>query len=202
MISLVIADDHAIVRRGFRNLLDQAGGFALLAECANAAQARDAVRELRPQVLVTDISMPDGNGLQLAEELRASLPALKILLYSQHASPMYVAEARRLGLSGYVSKEAVADELVDALRAIAAGEFYLSTDLRGQDEVPGLAQLSEREREVFLLLAQGRAPKQVAFALDLSEKTVYTHRERIREKLGVHGDQQLLQLAQRLGLLR
>lgn len=202
MISLVIADDHAIVRRGFRSLLEQAGGYTVLAECGDAAGALAAVRDLHPDVLVTDISMPGGNGLQLADELRSEFPYLKILLYSQYASPMYVAEARRLHLSGYVSKDAVADELIDALQTVVRGEFYLSHDLRGIDHVPGLEALSARERELFLQLAQGSSLKQAAAAMGISDKTAYTHRERLREKLGVHGNLQLQQLAQRIGLLR
>ncbi len=202
MISLVIADDHAIVRRGFRSLLEQAGGFSVLAECSDAAGAQEAVRRLRPDVLVTDISMPGGNGLQLADELRTAHPALKILLYSQYASPMFVAEARRLHLSGYVSKDAVADELIDALQAVARGEFYLSRDLRGLDHVPVLEALSARERELFLQLAQGNTLKQAAVTMGISDKTAYTHRENLREKLGLHGNQELQQLAQRIGLLR
>ncbi len=202
MISLVIADDHPIVRRGFRSLLEQAGGFSVLAECSDAAGAREAVQRLRPEVLVTDINMPGGNGLQLAGELRTTHPALKILLYSQYASPMYVAEAQRLHLSGYVSKDAVADELIDALQAVVRGEFYLSLDLRNLDRVAGLEALSARERELFLQLAQGNTLKQAAAAMGISDKTAYTHRESLREKLGVHGNQQLQQLAQRIGLLR
>lgn len=202
MTRLVIADDHAIVRRGLRSLIEQAGGHDILAECTDAESTREAVRRFRPEVLVLDIAMPGDSGLDLARELRGSHPELRILLYSQYTGPMYVAEARRLGLAGYVSKDAVADELLEALHAIAAGQFYLSHDLRGQDDVSGLAQLSEREREVLLLLAHGCTPKQTAFKLEISEKTVYTHRERIREKLGVQTDQQLMKLAQGLGLLR
>lgn len=195
MISIVIADDHAIVRRGLLSLLEQAGGFSVLAECSNAAGAQEAVRRLSPDVLVTDISMPGGSGLRLADDLRSAYPALKILLYSQYASPMYVAEARRLRLSGYVSKDAVADELIDALLAVARGEFYLSRDLRGLGHVPGLEALSARERELFLQLAQGNSLKQAAGAMGISDKTAYTHRENLRDKLGLHGNQELQQMA-------
>lgn len=202
MIRLVIADDHAIVRRGLHALLEQAGGYAILAECEDACSTREAVLRLQPDLLVLDIAMPGGHGLHLAAELRQYQPGLLILLYSQYASPIYVAEARRLGLAGFVSKQTVADELVDALAAVARGEFYLSQDLRGQPGVPGFDALTDKEREVFLLLAQGRLPKQVGPEMGISEKTVYTHRDHIREKLGLANDQQFQQLAQRLGLLR
>ena len=202
MISLVFADDHSVLRRGLRSLLEQAGGFSILAECSNAASAREAVATFHPDVLVTDISMPGGNGLQLAAELRAAFPALKILLYSQYASPIYVAEAKRLALAGYISKDTVADELVDALRAVAHGEFYLSRDLHELGQVPGLSTLSSRERELFFQLANGSSMKEAAFAMGISDKTAYHHRERIREKLGVRGNQQLLEIAQRIGLMR
>ena len=202
MTRLVIADDHAIVRRGLRSLIEQAGGHDILAECGDAGSTREAVRRLRPETLVLDIAMPGGNGIDLARELRELHSGLRVLLYSQYTSPMYVAEARRLGLAGYVSKDTVADELLEAIDATASGQFYLSRDLREQGDVAGLTHLSEREREVLLLLAQGCTPKQTAFKLDISEKTVYTHREHIREKLGIQTDQQLVQLAQGFGLLR
>lgn len=202
MIRLVIADDHAIVRHGLRALLEQAGGYAVLAECGDVDTAREAVQQLRPDLLVLDIAMPGGNGLHLAAEFRRSHPSLRILLYSQYAGPIYVAEARRLGLAGFVSKQAMADELVDALAAIAQGEFYLSCDLHEQPGVPGFEAFTDKEREVFLLLAQGKLPKQAAMDMGISEKTVYTHRDHIREKLGLGNDQQFQQLAQRIGLLR
>jgi two-component system uhpT operon response regulator UhpA len=202
MTRLAIADDHAIVRKGLRSLLEQAGGFDIVAECSDIAGAREAVERLRPDVLVTDISMPGGNGLQLAGILRTACPDLKILLYSQYASPMYVTEARRLGLAGYVSKDVVADELLDALASVVRGEFYLSSDLRAQAEIAGLDALSEQERRIFLLLAEGLAPKQVAAEVGIKDKTVYAHREHIREKLGLRSDAQLQLLARRIGLLR
>ena len=202
MRRLIIADDHAIVRHGLRALLEQAGGYAVLAECADVQATRDAVHAMRPDLLVLDIAMPGGNGLQLAAELRDSHPMLRILLYSQYASPIYVAEAQRLGLAGFVSKESVADELHEALSVIGSGGFYLSEDLRGQSGVPGFGALTDKEREVFLLLAQGHFPKQAAIDLGISEKTVYTHRDHIRKKLGLGNDQQFRQLARRIGLLR
>ena len=200
MIRLVFADDHAIVRTGFRALVEQVGGYEIIAECTSANTARDAVIRFQPEVLVTDISMP-GGGLNLAAELRQSHPALIILLYSQFTGDMYVAEARRLGVAGYVSKDAIADELVIALEQIVRGGFYLSCDLRKPIPVAGIGQLSEREREVLMRLLQGLTPKQVALDLGISDKTAYAHRDKVRSKLGVRDDRELQQMALSLGLI-
>ncbi len=201
MLKLVMADDHAIVRTGFRALIEQAGGFHILAECADCDSARAAVLGHRPDVLALDISLP-GGGLNLAAELRQSQPELRILILSMHAGDPYLSEALRLGVAGYVSKAAAADELVTALWRIEAGERYLSSDLRAAPAAnDGLEELSEREREVFLRLARGQTPKQVALDLDISVKTAYLHRTSIREKLGVNTDLQLHQLALAQGLL-
>ena len=200
MIRLVFADDHAIVRTGFRSLVEQVGGYEILAECTSADTAREAVIRFQPEVLVTDISMP-GGGLNLAAELRQSHPALRILLYSQFTGDMYVSEAHRLGVAGYVSKDAIADELVMALEHIVKGGFYLSSDLRRPTPAAGLGQLSDREREVLMRLLQGQTPKQVALDLGISDKTAYAHREKVRSKLGVRNDRELQQMALSLGLV-
>lgn len=201
MLKLVMADDHAIVRTGFRALIEQAGSFRILAECGDCDAARTAVLHHKPDALVLDISLP-GGGLNLAAELRQSQPELRILILSMHAGDPYLSEAMRLGVAGYVSKGSAADELIAALRSIEAGERYLSSDLHTTPVGGrGLGQLSEREREVFLRLARGQTPKQVALDLDISVKTAYLHRASIREKLGVNTDLQLHQLALAQGLL-
>lgn len=200
MDKIVIADDHAIVRAGFRALIEQAGGFDIEAECSTLDETRMAVLQFQPNVLVLDISLP-GGGLNLIPELRKSHPSLAILILSMHTGQPYVSEALRLGAMGYVSKGAAADELIEALKCVVTGQLYLSSDLRNPPANGGLELLSERERVVFLQLAQGETPKQVAFKLGISVKTAYLHRASIREKLGVHTDLQLHQLALSRGLL-
>jgi len=200
MTRIIMADDHAIVRAGFRALLDQAGDYQVLAECGSVDEAREALARHAPDVLVLDISLP-GGGLGLVPEVRSGHPGTAILILSMHSGEPYVSEALRLGVNGYVSKGSAADELLLALDAIGAGERYLSSDLRDERNDPELAMLSRREREVFLQLAEGRTPKQAAHHLGISDKTVYLHRDRIRRKMGVQNDLQLHQLALARGLL-
>lgn len=197
-----MADDHAIVRAGFRALIEQAGGYAIAAECSDIDTARDAVIAHRPDLLVLDLSLP-GGGLNLLPEIRRISPATRVLVLSMHTGDPYVSEAIRRGAAGYVSKGAAADELVVALADITAGNMYFSSDLaaRPTPATGGLGGLSEREQEVFMRIAQGKTPKQLAFELGISVKTAYLHRSSIREKLGIQNDLQLHQMALSHGLL-
>ena len=201
MIRIVMADDHAIVSAGFRALIEQEAGFEIVAECGTLVEARMAVQLEHPDVLVLDLSLP-GGGLALVPELRESLPGMAILVLSMHDREPWISEAFRRGVSGYVTKGAAVDELVTALHALAAGQSYLSSDLR-RSPAPaiGLEQLSAREREVFERLARGETPKQAAIDMGISVKTVYLHRASLREKLGVHSDLCLHKLALERGLL-
>lgn len=203
MTSIVMADDHAIVRAGFRALIEEAGDYTIAAECASVDDTWDAVARFSPDIVVLDISLP-GGGLNLLPQLREAHPSVRVLILSMHAGEPYVSEALRRGASGYVSKGAAADELMTALAALVEGRSYLSSDLSSQvAEVPdtSIGRLSEREQEVFLLLARGLAPKEVAADLGISVKTAYLHRASIREKLGVRNDLQLHQIALSNGLL-
>lgn len=201
MIRIVMADDHAIVRAGFRALIEQEAGFEIVAECSGIADTRQAVLLHHPDVLALDLSLP-GGGLSLVPELREALPDMAILVLSMHDREPWISEAVRRGVSGYVTKGAAVDELVTALRAVADGRPYLSSDLeRPLAPIQELEQLSGREREVFLRLARGETPKQVAIDMGISDKTVYLHRASIRAKLGVGNDLELHKLALERGLL-
>lgn len=201
MIRIVMADDHAIVRAGFRALIEQEAAFKIVAECADIAETRMAVHLQHPDVLVLDLSLP-GGGLALVPEMREALPGMAILVLSMHDREPWISEALRRGVTGYVTKGAASDELVAALRAVAAGQLYLSSDLQ-QPAAPlaGLEALSEREQEVFLRLARGETPKQAAIDMGISDKTVYLHRASVRAKLGVNNDLALHKLALERGLL-
>ncbi|HZH44115.1 MAG TPA: response regulator transcription factor [Lysobacter sp.] len=202
MIRIVMADDHAIVRTGFRALIEQEAEFRIAAECGDIGSARRLVREFRPDVLVLDLSLP-GGGLTLVPELRDALPDMAILVLSMHETEPYISEALRRGAAGYVTKGAAADELVSALRAVAAGRCYLSSDLQRPSAPPlGLESLSEREREIFRRLAAGQTPKQISLDLGIADKTVYLHRTSLRAKLGVQNDLELHRLALERGLLQ
>ena len=203
MIRIVMADDHAIVRAGFRALIEQEPEFQIAAECGGIDSARRLVFELRPDVLVLDLSLPDGGGLALVPELREALPEMAILVLSMHDREPYISEALRRGVTGYVTKGAASDELIVALQAVAAGHGYLSSDLQ-RPLAPAsvrLESLSERENDVFLRLARGQTCKQIALDLGISDKTVYLHRASLRAKLGMKNDLELHQLALELGLL-
>jgi len=202
MIRIVLADDHAIVRTGFRALIDEEPDMGIIAECSNVDEARLIVRTQMPDVLALDISMP-GGGLSLLPELRESAPELKLLVLSMHDREPYISEAMRRGAHGYVTKGAATDELVAAIRALCAGRNYLSTDIGLPKPVmkQGLERLSEREREVFLLLARGTTPKQAAADLGVSIKTIYLHRTVIRDKLGARNDLDLHRFALESGML-
>lgn len=201
MIRIVMADDHAIVRAGFRALIEQESGFEIVAECGAIVETRIAVHLQHPDVLVLDLSLP-GGGLALVPELREALPDMAILILSMHDHEPWISEALRRGVAGYVTKGAASDELVAALHAVAAGQSYLSSDLKHPTtRRSGLEELSEREQEVFLRLARGETPKQAAIDMGISDKTVYLHRASIRAKLGVYNDMGLRQLALERGLL-
>lgn len=201
MIRIVMADDHAIVRAGFRALIEQESGFVIVAECSGIADTREAVLLHHPDVLVLDLSLP-GGGLLLVPELREALPEMAILVLSMHDHEPWISEALRRGVAGYVTKGAASEELVAGLLAVAGGQSYLSSDLkRPNARRSGLEELSEREQEVFLRLARGETPKQVAIDMSISDKTVYLHRASLRAKLGIANDLELHTLALELGLL-
>jgi len=201
MIRIVMADDHAIVRKGFRALIEDEPGFCIVAECDGADGARDAAVASRPDVLVLDLSLP-GGGMALISEMHQRQPEMLILVLSMHDSEPWISEAFSRGAIGYVSKGAAHRELPDALRAVASGQRYLSSDLGQRCQPTGLELLTERERDVFLRLAQGQTPKQIALEHGISDKTVYQHRKAVRAKLQVRNDLDLHRLALELGVLR
>jgi DNA-binding NarL/FixJ family response regulator len=200
MIRIVLADDHAIVRRGFRALIEQEPDMCIVAECSSVDEARTAVLTHMPDLLALDLTMP-GGGLSLVPELRTAQPNLRLLVLSMHDREPYISEALRRGVHGYVTKGAATDELVSAVRDVCAGHVYLSTDLEQPTPESGIEKLSDREREVFLLLARGATPKQAALTLDISIKTAYLHRSVVRAKLGARSDLDLHRIALERGLL-
>lgn len=204
MIRIVIADDHPLVREGFRALIERETDMTIAAECASAADAGLAVAETEPDVLVLDLMMRGGGGIEALPTLIARFPELRILILSRYGSEPYISEALGRGALGYVSKDVAPEELIAGIRTVAAGQRYLSTDL--VVELPagasrGLVRLSTRELEIFLLLAGGATPKQVAAALGISVKTAYVHRANVLAKLGARNDRELYRIALEHGLL-
>ncbi|HUG05700.1 MAG TPA: response regulator transcription factor [Candidatus Limnocylindria bacterium] len=207
MIRIVLADDHQILLAGLRRLIESKGDMDVVATATDAATAIEAVRTQRPDVLVLDISMP-GGGLEVARRVREMELPTKIVILTMYAEDRFVMEAVRLGAAGYVLKSAADKELIDAIRAVAAGDAYLTPAavrllLATQQNESGRAEpaLSPREREVLRFTARGFSNLEIAEQLFVSPKTVDTYRSRIMAKLDLHRRSELVEYALGHGLL-
>jgi DNA-binding NarL/FixJ family response regulator len=208
MIRLVLADDHRILLEGLRRLLDAKGDMQVVATATDAPSAIEAVRTHRPDVLVLDISMPGGGGLEVARRVREMELGTKIVVLTMYAEDRFVMEAVRLGAAGYVLKRAADTELIEAIRAVAAGDAYLTPAairllLEQQQQESGRPEpaLSPREREVLRFTARGFSNLEIAERLFVSPKTIDTYRSRIMAKLDIHRRSELVDYALRNGLL-
>jgi DNA-binding NarL/FixJ family response regulator len=210
-LRILLADDHTIVRQGLVSILKAVEDFEVVAEAADGNEAVDKALQTRPDVVVLDVTMPRLNGLEAARRIRKALPDSRILVLTMHDDQEYVLKMVRAGASGYLVKDGAASELVTAIRALRAGQGYfgpqasraLAEDYHGNRaaaEDP-YSQLTDREREVFQLLVEGRTNAQVADILCISAKTVDNHRTRLMEKLGLHSTVELLRFAAKQGLL-
>lgn len=202
MIRVLLADDHPVVRSGYLRLLEQAPDIHVIAEAATGEAAYAAFVAEPPDVLATDLSMPGGGGLELIRRVLLREPAARILVFSMYDSPPLVRRALEAGARGFLTKAAAPQALVDAVRALHAGQRYLGADLPPSllqrdpaREAERLAELSLREFEIFRLLAQGHSLAECAQALKLSPKTVSNHQTVIKEKLGVTTSAALAHLA-------
>lgn len=202
---LLLADDHALVRAGIRALLDKIPHVQVLAEAGDTAEALSLFRQLRPNLVLTDIGMRGGGGLMVLEQVRAESPETRVLVLSMHANTEYVQRALRAGAAGYLVKDAAAEELEAALAALREGRIYLSPSLsRSMMENyfgTGTEPLTPRQRETLRLIAEGRSTKEIAAELGVSVKTVETHRAQLRDRLGIHDTAGLVKYAQRTGLI-
>jgi DNA-binding NarL/FixJ family response regulator len=207
-IRILLADDHAVVRQGFKMILDAQADMEIVGEAANGRQAVDLAEQLRPDVVVMDVSMPELNGIEATRRLASSLPRARVVALSMHKDSVYVREILRAGARGYLLKDSGAADLVAAIRAVASGESYLSPavsnavldDYRRHATNP-IDLLTSREREVLQLLAEGKTNKEIAGVLNLSVYTVEAHRGRIMEKLNLHSIGELVLFAVRSGLI-
>ena len=208
MYRIVLVDDHAIVREGFKSLIEIEPDLEVSAECCNADEAVEAVTRAAPDLVALDLSLPDASGLPLVEHLLSISPKTRIVVLSMHDSEPYVSEALRRGASGYVTKGAAPEELVAGLRAVMKGQQFVSSDIarrrpaHSHEQDDPLRRLTSREREVFLLLAEGKTPKQTAAALGIGQKTVYIHRASLMGKLGAGSELDLYRLAIERGYLK
>ena len=211
-IRVLVADDHAIVRTGIRHVLENEPGFTVVAEASTGPEALELAASLKPDVAVLDISMPGESGLRVAAELRTRSPDTHVLILSMHDNTEYVLESLRAGAHGYLLKDTAATELCAAIRAVRRGESYfsppiagrLSAVVRGEAEPTpsgALGQLTARERQVLVGIAQGQTNREIAQQLGISHRTVETHRESLMRKLEVRTVAGLTRLALEAGLV-
>ncbi len=207
-IRILLADDHAVVRKGFKLILNQEPDMQVIAE---AGHGRDAVKfalELRPDVIILDIGMPDMNGVEATRRIMENSPESQVLILSMHKDPVYVRESLRAGARGYLLKDSIDEDLLRAIRAVAAGQGFLSPEVSRtvledyQQTSDPFDSLTAREREVLQLLAEGKVAKEIATALDVSVFTVDAHRGRILKKLDLKSSTELVKFAMRKGLIQ
>jgi DNA-binding NarL/FixJ family response regulator len=215
---VLLADDHALVRAGIRALLAGLPDVESVVEAGDGQEALAMLRETKPDLALIDIAMPGLNGLELAARVTREAPGTRLVILSMHGTPAHVAQALRAGVSGYLLKDAAADELPVLLRAVMRGETYLSPAISkqvvdgylGRAAAPATAAgpdsgalevLTSRQREILQLVAEGKSTKEVAQMLDVSAKTVETHRGQIMDRLGIHDLAGLVRYAIRTGLV-
>jgi two-component system, NarL family, response regulator NreC len=204
---ILLADDHAMVRRGLRMVLESEG-FEVAGEASNGVEAVDLCQSVRPDVAVLDISMPLLNGLDAGGEILKRRPQTRIILLTAHKQERYVREGLRQGVTGYLLKESAAEELVSAVRAVGEGAVYLGSGVSRSvvHAVSGKAEdsdesLSPRERQVLQLIAEGKSMKEIGALLGVSSRTADAHRHKIMTKLDLHDTASLVRYAIRLGLV-
>ena len=209
-VRVLLADDHALVRAGIRALLQGLEGVTVVAETGNGAEVLELARTHRPDVVLLDISMPGSSGLDVSVQLERELPEVRVVVLSMHANEEYVLQALRSGAVGYMLKDSATAELELALKAVMQGETYLSPPISKQvvegyvqrvgAEQPASEKLTPRQREVLRLIAEGHSTKEIAYRLELSVKTVETHRAQLMERLQIRDIAGLVKYAIRSGL--
>lgn len=215
-IRILIADDHGVLRAGLRVLLNAETDMEVIGEAGDGSEAMAKARDLLPDVVLLDITMPETGGLQAIRHIKRVSPGSKVLILSMHNDESYLREALSAGASGYALKKAADTELLSAIRAVHRGEMFLDPSLtkilvgelmstsnnnEKEEEGRGVDRLSDREREVLRLLAQGYTSQQVADMLFVSLKTVETYKARVMNKLGLRSRAQLVRYALQIGLL-
>jgi two-component system response regulator NreC len=209
---ILLVDDHAMFRAGIRALLEAEGRMVVVGEAASGDEAVDRVRELKPDVVVMDLSMPGSNGLEATRRIAALELDTKVLVLTVHAEEEYLVPVVEAGASGYLTKTSADNDLIEAIKVVARGEVYLppkATTLLLQrykasesDDTAGLHDLSTREQEVLALTAEGYSSREIGKKLFISPKTVDTYRSRIMDKLGLNHRSELVRFALRVGLLK
>lgn len=213
-LRILLADDHTVVRQGLRKILEARPQWEVVAEAADGREAVRQAEEVKPDVAIVDVAMPLLNGIEAVRQIERKAPGTKILVLSMHADEAYVTQMLRAGASGYLLKDSADVDLIQAVDAVAAGKSFFSPAIArviADDYLRQLADrgitdryelLSDREREIFQLIAEGKTNKEIAALLFLSPSTVDTHRSRIMEKLDVHSAAEIVLYAVRRGVIR
>lgn len=210
-IRILLADDHGITRQGLRSLLEKQPDMEVVAEANQGRIAVELVRELTPDVVIMDVSMPDLNGIEATRQIVGEFRNVKVIALSMHSDTLFVSEMLKSGASGYMLKDSAFEELARAIRTVITGKVYLSPSVSGvvvDDYLHRLTKgagnepaiLTDREREVLQLMAEGNSTKMIGMKLHVSNKTVETHRRQIMNKLDIHTLPELTKYAIRKGL--
>ncbi|UCF89755.1 MAG: response regulator transcription factor [Desulfobacterales bacterium] len=210
-VRILLVDDHKIMRDGLRGLLEEQSGMEVVAEAENGRKALRLAHELKPDVVIMDIGMPEMNGLDATRQIKADCPGIKVIALSMHSQRQFVVGMIKAGVAGYLLKDCAFEELTRAIRTVVDNQIYLSPQIAGtviEDYTQRLSAeclsdspvLTPREREVLQLVAEGRMTRQIANCLHVSVKTVETHRRNIMEKLNVYSTAELTKFAIREGL--
>jgi two-component system response regulator NreC len=208
---ILLADDHSIIRQGLFALLEKQPDIEVVGAVEDGRKAIELVRELKPDIVIMDITMPNLNGIDATHKIIEQAPQVKVVALSMHSSRRFVSEMLKAGAKGYILKECLFDELIEAIRTVIKGDIYLSHKITGvvvNDYVkrisskspPEAPALTEREREVLQLLAEGKSTKQIALPLHVSDKTIESNRRNIMDKLNIHSIAELTKYAVREGI--
>ena len=211
MTKIILADDHKVLRAGLKSMLESEADLEVIAQADDGREVVKLAKKLDPDIVILDIGMPNMNGIQATQHIVAEVPNTKVLALSMHSDHQYVVNMLQAGASGYMLKDCAYEELITAVRAIIAGKFYLSKDITGlvvNDYINKLKDansigqpvLTSRERETLQLLAEGKSTSQAADQLNVSAKTIETHRKNIMDKLDIHSIAELTKYAIRTGL--
>lgn len=203
MIRVLVADDHGIVRRGIAQIVSESGDIAVAGEASSGEEALELAREGQYDVAILDISMPGRGGLDVIRDIRAACPGIRIIILSMYSEEQFAVRSLRDGASAYLTKTSADEELLPAIRAVAAGHRYITAEVAERlayyvecdSELPPHERLSQREFQVLVLIGSGLTVTQVAGKLSLSDKTVSTYRARILEKMGLKTNAQLIRYA-------
>lgn len=208
MIRILIADDHAVVREGIKHIFSEVPDVSIAGEASNGQEVLENIGKKDFELLLLDIAMPGRDGLEVLREVKALRPKLPVLILSMFPEEQYALRALRSGASGYMTKDSIPHELVNAVRKVLKGGRYVSssfsdvllTELTSDVQKPPHETLSDRELQIMRMIASGKAIKKIASELSLSSKTVYTYRARVLEKMGMNNNMELTHYATKHGL--